>query len=187
MPVARLDDALPLMADVGAAADVPGRRARAPARGAADVAAPGQRRSGAVVQLAFPRLVFGADAPLRHGGDRHRRDAEGARPSTISAFHAAHYRRRTPRSSSPATSPPTPSCRCSSARSARGRRPARGPAVGGADAPQLTARQVYPDRQAGRRAVADPDRLGRRRRDRRPTTSRCACSTRFSAGRSRRA
>ena len=72
-PVAKLDEALPLMADVAAAADLPADRARPAAQGTADVDLLQTRDNApALASAAFARAGLRPAAPLRHAGDGQR-------------------------------------------------------------------------------------------------------------------
>ena len=153
------------MADVVAAADVPGRRAGAAAQGAADVAA--RRREDDPEQLIAVR-VPPAGVRRRSIGTARRRSARPRRSRSITVGRPAGV----PRRALPAAErradrrrrrhAPTPSCR-KLEKAFGGWKGGPAPATAAAgDAPQLTARQIYLDRQARRGAVADPDRLGRR-------------------------
>ena len=70
VPVARLKDALPLMADVVLRPTFPPRNSSACVRSGSRRSLQAKDDPASVAPLAFARTVFGADAPLRH---RHRR------------------------------------------------------------------------------------------------------------------
>ena len=129
VPVARLADALPIMADVALRPDVPAGRARSAAPAAAHATC--SRRAtirATIAALAFARVLYGTSAPLRHGDDGHRGDDQDVhRRTTCDGFYAAalpsrqrdadRRRRRHGRHGR---------CRCSRRASARGRRPRGG-------------------------------------------------------------
>ena len=77
-PVSKLDEALPLMADVAAAADVSDSRARAPAQGAADDVCCRRATTPAALASAGVRAAGLRPAPsLRHAGDGQRGVEQG--------------------------------------------------------------------------------------------------------------
>ena len=125
VPVARLADALPVMADVVARPTFPEAELNRLARGAARQPARDAGRSRTADPGRLPAAGVRRAAPLRHARDRHRGLAEGIDASRISRRSTPPTSgRRMPSWSWPATSPPTRSCRSSNARSAAGRRAA---------------------------------------------------------------
>ncbi len=174
VPVARLGDALPIMADVALRPDVPEGRARSPAAAAADEPAAGARRSADDRRARLLARAVRPDAPLRHRDARHRGDdrRDDARGSArLLRVGLPSRQRRAPRRRRHDAGQGDAAARVELRRvESRGRAADDGRAAGGPgahDAGDLSGRQ------AGRRAVADPDRMDRRRRARRPTTFRC--------------
>ena len=136
VPVARLAEALPIMADVALRPTFPNDELERLRAAAADHGDPGARRSGTIAAARVCARLVRHDPPLRHraggGGpddsvaDRQRRPGLSTRRSTGPT---------TPPSSSSATSRPIASCRCSKRTSAEWQ--AAGPAAqprGAADA-----------------------------------------------------
>ena len=152
------------MADVALRPTFPKAELEARPRRAADVAARGARtireRS---IQFAFPRLVFGPTAPLRHGGDRHRGVAQGDHRRGPAAVprgalrpverDADRDRRRDRRRRV------VPRLETAFGGVDRRRAAATAPVAGAAAADRAPG---LSRRQAGRGAVADPHRLDRR-------------------------
>ena len=77
VPVARLADALPMMARRRRASDVPGGRAEAPARRAAGRRCSSRGRPGAADPVRVPPDRVRREAPVRHPVARHGRIAQG--------------------------------------------------------------------------------------------------------------
>ena len=163
-PVARLADALPIMADVALRPTFPKDELERQRQERLTSLLQGARRSG----RRFRRSPSRACSTARNTATACRTfgTAETIKTFTVDDLQRSTRRssaRTTPRSSSSATSPPTRSCRCSSRASAPGRRPA---AAAGADAARRSistpARADLSRRQTGRAAVADPHRLDRR-------------------------
>ena len=187
-PVARLATALPIMADVALRPTFP----------QAELDRLRQERLTALLQ-ARDDAASSRAAGVRARGLWRARTATAPAPwereSTLKAFTTADLRtfhavdvsaRRTPRSWSLATSEPTPCCRSSRSSSAAGRpraRPARAHGAGRAAAHASVRSRSSTCRARSSRRFAS---AGSACRGRRPTTSRCRCSTRFSADRSRR-
>ena len=154
VPVARLADALPIMADLVAHPTFPETELKRLREERLASLLEMEDDPEELIQAAFPRLVFGATHRYGTGSIGTVASLKAITAADLKAFHAAQHVPRTPSLSSPVTSPPTPSSR-SSRRSASGKAPGgspRRPAT-----PRTTAR-VCSHRQAGRRAVADPPR-----------------------------
>ena len=117
----------------------------------------------AVAPLAFSRVRVRADAPLRHErrSARRRRSRRSRRRSCARSTRRA-IGRRTPTLIVVGDVTPTGVLPLLESASAPGRRRQRPRATPVPAAPQLAARAGDDRRQAGRRAVADPHRLGRR-------------------------
>ena len=93
VPVSKLGDALPLMADVALRPTFPGGRSRSPdARSGSPALLQARDNPAALIQLAFPRVVFG---PTHRYGT----SANGLPPAIeaftvddLQSFYRAHYR-----------------------------------------------------------------------------------------------
>ena len=161
VPVERLQDALPIMADVALRPTFPEEELNRLRQERITALIQARDEPESIAPLAFSRLLYGADASLRHRRHRHaERTLEGDDDARISRrFTRRITSPRTPRSSSSATSAPTRRRRSSKSSSAtwKGGAPAKRVAV--PTAPQRPRRRDRDRGQAGRRAVADPDRV----------------------------
>ena len=107
--VARLNEALPLMADVVQRPTFPGAELERLRKERLTRLLQARDDPAAIMEIAFPRLVFGDEASLRHAGGWRAGGSEslhGRRPSRRST--AAITARTTPRCSWSATSRPRP-------------------------------------------------------------------------------
>ena len=172
VPVARLADALPIMADVALRPTFPSRRARAAAPAAAHRAAPGARRS----RRRSPRWRSRASCTGRRTATAPATAAPAKRSRRITvadlrALYAARFR---PANSALLVVGDVVADRVDAAARNELRRAGRAPApAAGAALPHRWPSRQARDldrRQTGRGAVADPHRLDRRGRGRRPTT-----------------
>ena len=92
VPVARLGDALPIMADVALRPTFPEKELQRVARGAAGVDPPGAGRPGGARPVRVPAARLRPPAPLRHDVVRDRGVGEGLHASRISAVSRASLR-----------------------------------------------------------------------------------------------
>ena len=93
VPARALERALPIMADVALEADVPGRRARAPAQERLTALLQARDDPAAVAARRVPARRLRRRASLRHERRRHDGDARRrSRRGSCAAFHAAKYR-----------------------------------------------------------------------------------------------
>ena len=144
VPVARLADALPIMADVALRPTFPKDELERQRQQRLTSLLQGRDDPPTISAVAFSRVLYGkghrygtrADGHRGNDQDVHRR--RSARRST-----PARSVRRTRPCSPSATSPPTRRCRCSRRASARGRRPARAAAEKLPPTDEPPARQIY--------------------------------------------
>ena len=176
VPVARLADALPIMADVALRPTFPQDELERLRQQRLTALLQARDDPATIAAPAFARVLYGADHRYGTRDGRHRGDA--SRPFT--AGRSARLLRggipagRTRRCSSSATSTPDKALPLLEASFGgwKAPGPARAPVHAAGRSSTPATRDDLPRRQAGRAAVADPHRLDRRRRDRRRTTFR---------------
>ncbi len=169
VPVARLADALPLMADVALRPTFPTERARSAAAGASDRHPPGARQPGhhqrdGVQPRAVRRL-----SPVRHAGNRHRGDdpvVHHGRPARllrlgVSTVERGAARRRRRDHGEGAAAARIELRRMESARAGSAHRPRSLPLRRSPSGPSMSS--TSPERRSRRSASAGSAPPGRRR------------------------
>ena len=175
MPIARLADALPLMADVALRPTFPNEELERLRQERLTGILQARDNPATINATAFNRVLYGADASLRNVRQRHRRDdRRRSPPTTCAPFTPRHFNRRN--SSLLVVGDVTMDKALPLLESSFGGWKAQGPAAAAGRAARAAAELAdahdLSRRQAGRAAVADPHRLDRRAARRRLTTFR---------------